>query len=356
MASVMNKKNIQVDFPEINKLTISKKEQKLIVEQNISSQAENSAETTSNSSETRKIYRTQACRNVAKEGAEKGVFGVCWKESCTYAHSIEEFEVVPCSYGDDCYHLCEGSQKICFFRHPFEKDIEEWFKRTRTYRPDLPLKTTTKTRNPTLSKPSSATKLLPATKPNSIGLKVSLATPKTSSNPWQKSQDSAETKNKTTQELNSTSDSETEEPKVETKKVKPSKWDEKPKTSQKRPSKPRRKKYSSDESSDSSSDSDDTYEKFLKRREKPRKQRESPTLDSEDSPTLFVIPNKECFVVLAQEMAKTGKHYLVKFPHQLIKEDPKLDITWVPDLDCAKIFIKALVNSDRKEPVHIEIL
>lgn len=111
---------------------------------------------------------TKACRNVTgpmtnpKEG-EEPKFGVCTREMCTFAHSMEELQLPICGFDGTCRYVHgkrdhKTKQKIpgtkCKYYHSFEL-IEEWITRTGVDRPNLP-PTNEHSRKPSKSKNNSA--------------------------------------------------------------------------------------------------------------------------------------------------------------------------------------------------------
>lgn len=89
---------------------------------------------------------TRACQYVVpkedkedKDGKLKG-FGVCYREQCTFAHSLEEFGIAQCAFDDACSH------NHCTFKHSCET-VEEFYERTGKVAPQLP-PTSEKSRQP----------------------------------------------------------------------------------------------------------------------------------------------------------------------------------------------------------------
>jgi hypothetical protein len=77
---------------------------------------------------------TKGCRNVTTLDSE-GHFGVCYRQHCTFAHSMEELTPPPCSFGSNC-RMKYGSRP-CRFRHD-DETVEEWITRSGVTRPNLP--------------------------------------------------------------------------------------------------------------------------------------------------------------------------------------------------------------------------
>ena len=106
----------------------------------------------------RVLVRTKACRIVTDGGNEDEAFGVCYREYCTFAHSMEELNAPPCQFDENCRfkngRLDQDTGKItpeseCKFRHSSET-ITEWMKRARITPPNIPL-TNEKSRQPKTS-------------------------------------------------------------------------------------------------------------------------------------------------------------------------------------------------------------
>ena len=94
----------------------------------------------------RSLQHTKACKHVTEEKDKTGRYGVCYREICTFAHSLEEFNDPLCSFGDECRHIRGRKDrrtgqfdetKKCMFRHPTETR-EEYHTRTGKILPDLP--------------------------------------------------------------------------------------------------------------------------------------------------------------------------------------------------------------------------
>lgn len=64
---------------------------------------------------------------------DDGKRGVCYRETCDYAHSLEEYRILPCAFG----YSCRYRHKTCKFLHPRETK-DDFFARTRLPKPDLP--------------------------------------------------------------------------------------------------------------------------------------------------------------------------------------------------------------------------
>jgi len=110
---------------------------------------------------------TQPCKNVVR-GDSSEHFGVCTNPNCTYAHSLQEFRLAPCSFGLTCCRKlgeinadCQvDMSRMCMYRHP-DETVEEYYQRTRRSRPDLP-ETSAKTRGvaqPISNKPTMPSEL-----------------------------------------------------------------------------------------------------------------------------------------------------------------------------------------------------
>lgn len=94
-------------------------------------------ETNSKKSDEKRLpYRVKACYRVTEGADEDGNFGVCYKENCTFAHSLEEFQISICNFGSTCRFRKSTKDKnlksVCKFRHP-EETVSDWMDRTGTY-------------------------------------------------------------------------------------------------------------------------------------------------------------------------------------------------------------------------------
>ena len=98
---------------------------------------------------------TRPCKHVV-ENKKDDKYGVCYREKCTFAHSLDELKLAECSFGDNCMFIEEKLDfrtnriKICMFKHPFETK-DEYFRRTGK-QIDLP-KTALETRKPKQARP-----------------------------------------------------------------------------------------------------------------------------------------------------------------------------------------------------------
>jgi hypothetical protein len=86
---------------------------------------------------------TKPCFLVLKGDSEE--FGVCERETCTFAHSLDELQLAKCAFGSKCYKRNDKSN-TCQFSHPGETH-EQFYKRTGQEKPKLP-ETSEKTRKP----------------------------------------------------------------------------------------------------------------------------------------------------------------------------------------------------------------
>ena len=97
------------------------------------------------SSYTRKTYDpqdlvcTRPCSFVSEPTAKDVEFGVCYRETCSYAHSMEEYKRKPCLFGDKCRH------NDCVFFHAGSESPEQFD--DRVGKPHLP-PTSVKSRQP----------------------------------------------------------------------------------------------------------------------------------------------------------------------------------------------------------------
>ena len=98
---------------------------------------------------------TRPCKHVV-DNKKDDKYGVCYREKCTFAHSLDELKLAECSFGDNCMFIEEkldfrtNRMKICMFKHPFETK-DEYFQRTGK-RVDLP-QTALETRKPKQARP-----------------------------------------------------------------------------------------------------------------------------------------------------------------------------------------------------------
>jgi len=109
-------------------------------------------------------------RKVAEDGSVSEEWGVCYREICTFAHSISELQLAPCAFGKNCrrrdgtYDRETGKTNKskparCQFKHP-DESTDQFYTRTGRDKPDLPA-TSEKTRQP---KPRKTTNLKPVLK------------------------------------------------------------------------------------------------------------------------------------------------------------------------------------------------
>lgn len=100
------------------------------------------------------LVATKLCKNIARsQGKPLGKYGVCKRDHCTFAHSLEELRIPDCAFGNECYRrngtrdrntgVIDRENK-CNFKHPDENN-EQYYKRTGKDLPDAP-KTSTETR------------------------------------------------------------------------------------------------------------------------------------------------------------------------------------------------------------------
>lgn len=106
--------------------------------------------------------KTRMCKNASKPvGCPFGV-------NCHYAHSLDELRIMDCAYNGECVFIeynedgicknkkCDGSQKLCFFRHPGETD-NNYHLRIGNIQPDISFDTPVKQKTP-LSPPNAPEK------------------------------------------------------------------------------------------------------------------------------------------------------------------------------------------------------
>lgn len=96
-------------------------------------------------------YRTKPCINVTSNKNGVGP-GICYRKTCTFAHSMEEWRIPVCRYDYNCRYfygkynslgyIIKGS--VCRFKHTYET-VDEWLKRTNKQKPNLPLHKVTTT-------------------------------------------------------------------------------------------------------------------------------------------------------------------------------------------------------------------
>ena len=72
---------------------------------------------------------TKPCNSVL---SDSGVYGVCYRKDCSFAHSLEELKYPICRFDVTCYN------KNCNFKHSDETD-HQWMERTGYICPNLPL-------------------------------------------------------------------------------------------------------------------------------------------------------------------------------------------------------------------------
>lgn len=100
---------------------------------------------------------TRACRLVTEGIDENGNFGVCYRATCTFAHSLEEFQPPICKFGSTCRFLKlskdSDPKNVCKFKHSSET-LKKWIKRAGI---DLKLPETSEmSHRPCESKPASS--------------------------------------------------------------------------------------------------------------------------------------------------------------------------------------------------------
>jgi len=88
--------------------------------------------------EVKDLSKTALCRSVIENGTLKPHCGSCkiYKDTCRYAHNLEEISFRPCGFGGRCNTVyresatkyCNRGKKVCRFIHPSE-DVGEYFKR-----------------------------------------------------------------------------------------------------------------------------------------------------------------------------------------------------------------------------------
>lgn len=154
VSKTLRKKNIgktveshssNVDFPDLSaKQILTKAQQKCIIKEN-NNQSKNAIRydnfymQTDAKDTAKKLTRTKPCKNVTD-------YGICTRQACTFAHSLEEWVPPPCGFGRKCYRQ-SGKKDFntglvlpntrCQFKHP-DETTEEYFKRTDTSLPNLP--------------------------------------------------------------------------------------------------------------------------------------------------------------------------------------------------------------------------
>lgn len=103
------------------------------------------------------LTRTRACKNVTN-CQENGEYGVCYRDTCSFAHSLEELNDPMCGFDTTCRFRhgrprrggTVDSEGKCMFRHS-DETREGWLKRTGRKLPSLP-STSKKTRDPVARK------------------------------------------------------------------------------------------------------------------------------------------------------------------------------------------------------------
>lgn len=73
---------------------------------------------------------TKACLNISAMGGE---FGVCRRKECSFAHFLEELNIVNCFNNNNCQYY------KCRFIHP-DETIQQYYTRTGFTVPNLPSK------------------------------------------------------------------------------------------------------------------------------------------------------------------------------------------------------------------------
>lgn len=95
------------------------------------------------------LTATRPCHFVPKKYNEEtktwSDFGTCYRESCTFAHSWQEFRVPACAFGLSCYRK-DNQWNPCTFLHP-QETFDQYYTRTGMDKPDLP-ETSEKSRKP----------------------------------------------------------------------------------------------------------------------------------------------------------------------------------------------------------------
>ena len=133
----------------------------------------------------KKLFRTRRCRNV--EQNTDGTWKYCYKETCNFYHSLDEFNPPPCHFDKNCRFKYgrlnrDGTtdKKSCCSHKHTDESVDQWLKRSNQQLPDLP-QTNKLTRKPKVFKefvkPSSkySPKLQrPTTKPVKLSFPVSV--------------------------------------------------------------------------------------------------------------------------------------------------------------------------------------
>ena len=166
------------DFPGPSSMLLSKEQTRVIKESNLKSQVKTAigcntdlqvnerTEAFNHLADKERVASslvcTKACRNVTTLN-EKGEFGVCTREYCTFAHSEEELTLPWCTFDQTCRFkngrfvnfntntLIPDSQ--CKFRHS-DETIENYYRRSGKKRPYLPA-TSVNSRKPNKRIPTS---------------------------------------------------------------------------------------------------------------------------------------------------------------------------------------------------------
>ena len=133
------------------------------------------------------LTRTRACKNVTN-CQENGEYGVCYRDTCSFAHSLEELNDPMCGFDTTCRFRhgrprrggTVDSEGKCMFRHS-DETREGWLKRTGRKLPSLP-STSKKTSDPVAHKEKRMTPQ-PVHEKKALGsgyaVKTNLATPAT---------------------------------------------------------------------------------------------------------------------------------------------------------------------------------
>lgn len=244
---------------------------------------------------------TKPCRNVTTLN-EKGEFGVCTREHCTFAHSEQEFALPPCSFDQTCRFkygrinhktntTFPGSQ--CKFRHS-DETVEQFYRRSGNKRPYLPV-TSVNSRKPRHNNVQTSTVQTST---------VQTSTVQTSTLPPKNSHE----EKPVSLNLKST---------LQNRPTK-SRWDEKPvlRTSTKSSIDEETKladykysrKYDSDISSDDSSSSDSESDSHRRRRFRDSTKRKSSFENNTVKPQVIRVPNNELASIAIKAAFDRGQY------------------------------------------------
>lgn len=144
------------EYPELGDQQLTKAQQKAIEQANrttryFNERSECFVKMSNKTKIAKSLKCTKACRNVTNPmtnpvDGKDPEFGVCVRDYCTFAHSLEELEAPLCGFDGHCNRVNgrrdpKTKKKIpgtnCRFRHSFET-VSEWIGRANISMPPLP--------------------------------------------------------------------------------------------------------------------------------------------------------------------------------------------------------------------------